>query len=49
MTLKKSLELNELEESSISKLTRDILKGVKHLHDNDIIHGNIKAANVFIK
>ena len=49
MTLKEMIDKNDLEESVISKFTRDILKGLKHLHDHDIIHGNLRAANVFTR
>ena len=42
------VERNKLEESAIQRFTKGILRGMKHLHDHDIVHGNLRAANVFV-
>ncbi|CAG8437029.1 10497_t:CDS:2 [Ambispora gerdemannii] len=37
-----------LEETRIWKILTDIALGLKHIHDNDVIHLDIKPANIFI-
>ena len=36
------------EESLVAKYTQEILYGLEFLHQQDIVHGNIKAANIFV-
>ena len=37
------------EDQLLSKLTQEILHGLEFLHQKGVIHGNLKAANVFVK
>ena len=37
------------EEKLISKLTQEILQGLEFLHQHGVIHGNLKAANIFVQ
>lgn len=36
-----------MDESQILKISYDILKGLKFLHNNHIMHRDIKTANIF--
>lgn len=36
-------------EPLLAKYSQDILLGLEFLHSKDLIHGNIKAANVFVR
>lgn len=37
------------DEPLLAKYSQDILIGLEFLHSKDLIHGNIKAANVFVR
>ena len=37
------------EEQLLSKMTQEILHGLEFLHQKGVIHGNLKAANIFVK
>ncbi|KAK7319348.1 hypothetical protein RJT34_04068 [Clitoria ternatea] len=37
-----------LNDSQVSAYTRQILKGLKYLHDNNVVHRDIKCANILV-
>ena len=37
------------DENTVAKYSQDILYGMEFLHQQNITHGNIKAANVFVR
>ena len=51
MTLQTYVKNNPMlrNEDNIAEFTQDILQGVEFLHQKGLTHGNIKAANVFVR
>ena len=41
-------EYGRLSEMIVAKYTESILHGMEYLHQNDVVHSSIKAANVFV-
>ena len=39
---------NPLTDLQVWDVTRQIMKGLKYLHDNDIVHGDIKPQNLLV-
>ena len=44
-----SRDASGLPENLVRKYTKSLLKGVEHLHEQNIIHRDIKGANIFLK
>ena len=38
-----------ISEYLIAKYTEGILHGLEFLHQNEVVHGNIKTSNVFVR
>ena len=45
-SLKKYIEKNEVNEELVHRLMRNVLKGLKKIHDNSIVHMDIKPENI---
>ena len=49
LSMKKGLaDFQCFEEPIVKKYTYHILKGLKYLHDNEILHGNLKCSNILM-
>lgn len=46
--LNEYLEHNELSEKMVWDFLADLLSAIKHLHDRDLIHLDIKPENIFL-
>ena len=42
-------EKGRFSEIIIAKYAESILHGLEFLHQSDVVHGNVKASNVFVK
>ncbi|XP_031390537.1 mitogen-activated protein kinase kinase kinase 1-like [Punica granatum] len=47
-SLEKIYRKYPLQDSQVSAYTRQILRGLKYLHDNNVVHRDIKCANILV-